>query len=83
MHYKNGRIAHAGDPVVYRDYNQTIKTGILLDTVPSSTCCNGIVSRPCGLMPESVDTKQLYHVEDALNALETALASQDIAVNKG
>lgn len=73
MHYKNGREAHAGDPVITKDYNGIIQVGILLDPVPSSTCCNGTLVRAGGLCCLGVDTKQCFHAEDGFALLQASV----------
>jgi len=69
MHYKNGREAKAGDPVITKDYNGNIQVGILLDMIPSSTCCNATLNRAAGLFPIGVQTDQCFHAEDGWTAL--------------
>jgi len=69
MHYKNGREAKAGDPVITKDYNGNIQVGILLDMIPKSTCCNATLMRAAGLFAISVETDQCVHAEDGWTAL--------------
>jgi len=69
MHYKNGREAKAGDPVIKKDYNGNIQVGILLDMIPASHCCNATLLRPAGMLPFEVKTDQCVHAEDGWTAL--------------
>ena len=50
MHYKNGREAKLGDPVVAKTTNgDKVYAGVLLDLVPAAFACNAQVCYPkCG-----------------------------------
>lgn len=38
MHYKNGREAKIGDPIVGKGYNKGIISGTLIDITPGESC---------------------------------------------
>ena len=79
MHYKNGREAHSGEPIVTIGYNERMVTGIIHDLVPGSDSCNGMIQRVLG-QPLSVTVGQCYHVEDALAAIEATMPSNSPAL---
>lgn len=72
MHYKNGREAREGDPVVGKDYAGKVRVGVIHTLQPGTLSCNaqmsyvlpGIVGTTC------VTIGELYHAEDALNQAE-------------
>ena len=71
MHYKNGREAKNGDPVVGKIWNN-ITAGIIHSIVPGSTSCNCTVAVPVmgGVNQMScVNINDLYHAEDAYVAV--------------
>ena len=71
-HYKNGREAINGEPVIGKLYGQLI-TGVIYGINPSTETCNCTVAQivPGGVMTVGcVNVKDLYHVEDALAAIE-------------
>ena len=74
MHYKNGKEAREGDPVVCRPdgrYDYTI-AGKLHTINGTSDTCNGQVAVPIvgGVTQVYVYIKDCYHAEDAYNAAE-------------
>lgn len=73
MHYKNGREAHEGDPVIYKgDYNN-IRVGTLHCLTPGSSTCNAQAARviPGGTTQDYVTIGELYHAEDAFLAINS------------
>lgn len=82
MHYKNGREAREGDPVVGKSFNGQPVVGILIDTTAALECCNGTVVRPLGLPLSCVNVKDFYHAEDAFAALEQKQPTPDSAPTK-
>jgi hypothetical protein len=79
MHYKNGRQAHEGDPVVAKHYNGSarIVAGVLHSTFPTASTCNGqiAVAIPGGSVNHCVTIGEIYHAEDAFAAVEAKLAA--------
>ena len=69
MHYKNGREAKSGDPVVLRDFNNNIQVGLIFDLMSTSDTCNAQLQRPIG-QPLYITIKDSYHAEDALLAID-------------
>ena len=74
MHYKNGREARDGDPVIAKTWNGQIIAGVLHSICPGAQTCNGQIAYPilggCGAL--SVTIGEIFHAEDALKALEPA-----------
>jgi len=78
MHYKNGRTAQDGDPVVFLGYRKGVRVplaGTLHSTMPSCTSCNGQVAVPefGGCQNQFVTIGEIYHAEDAFAAIDSAL----------
>ena len=69
MHYKNGRPANNGEPVVGKICGNTI-VGLVQDIQPAQMSCNCTVIRPGGLIASCVTVGDLYHAEDAVSAIE-------------
>jgi hypothetical protein len=69
MHYKNGREAKSGDPVIGKLYYGEVVSGNLIDLQPSSTSCNSTLLRAIGPL-SCVTVGEFYHAEDAFNAIE-------------
>lgn len=84
MHYKNGREAHDGDPVITKDHSGKVVAGVLHSTIPGSDTCNGQIATayPGGVNQLCVSIKDCYHAEDAWNAIkvkvQTATATTGI-----
>ena len=77
MHYKNGKPASEGDPIIYRQHwDQKVIAGTIHSLNPSSTCCNGIIAAPVmgGCATVSVVVGDCYHAADALAAIEAQTA---------
>ena len=73
MHYKNGREAREGDPVVYYDnYRQRTITGIAHSFMASTETCNCQVSTiiPGAVITECKTVGEIYHAEDTLLAID-------------
>ena len=73
MHYKNGREAKTGDPVIGRfGYPVGINCGILHSLIPGCDACNANVATPgIGMVNQAcVTVGELYHAEDAFGAME-------------
>lgn len=69
MHYKNGRIAKQGDPVITIDYAGNVQVGVIFDLNTAASTCNAQLQRPLGCaMPVSLSN--CYHAQDALVAIE-------------
>ncbi len=74
MHYKNGREARYGDPVIVKDYNGNITAGVIHNLRAAQTCnCDVATLVPGGVTNLTCRTVgELYHAEDALKAIESA-----------
>ncbi|MCX5699597.1 MAG: hypothetical protein NTX01_07860 [Candidatus Omnitrophica bacterium] len=72
MHYKNGREAKEGDPVVYADYNKKVLVGQVHSLNVGATSCNCQIAVviPGGVMQTCETLDHLYHAEDALLAID-------------
>jgi hypothetical protein len=72
MHYKNGRVAHNGDKVVYYNtYNGNVYAsviGILYDAQPGNDACNGKIA-PINPMDACPNLAECLHLEDVIAAL--------------
>ena len=66
MHYKNGRPAFNGEPVIGKGYDGVF-AGTLHSVRPTATSCNGQVAVPVagGVRNECVTIGDLHHAEDA------------------
>lgn len=77
MHYKNGREARNGDTVIGKpQYAASLLVGLIQDINPGATSCNCQVIRPGGLIQSCVTVGEIYHAEDALQAIEEKTAAQ-------
>jgi hypothetical protein len=81
MHYKNGRLAKEGDPVICKGYNGQITVGKIHSlAVEGQTTCNCTVAETVmgGVNQLTCRTiGEMYHAEDALLSIEPlALAPQ-------
>ena len=64
MHYKNGREAKNGDPVVLiQSWSKTPIAGILYNATPGNDHCNGKIAITTGNDP-CPDLKECLHAED-------------------
>jgi hypothetical protein len=74
MHFKNGRPAHNGDPVITKDYNGKIIVGVIFNLRDAGTCNVDIAYLiPGGTQHLTCqDVGQMYHAEDALIEMEAA-----------
>lgn len=71
MHYKNGREAKNGDPVmVIPQYGRPV-VGILYDAVAGNDYCNGRIA-PTSPNDSCPNLKECLHLEDVLKALAPA-----------
>jgi hypothetical protein len=72
MHYKNGREAKEGDPVITLDYNRKVVVGVAYNLRPAEICnCDVAVLIPGGSQQLTCQTVgNLYHAEDCLLAIE-------------
>lgn len=73
MHYKNGRLAKDGDPVICKGYNGLITVGKVYNLTPGTETCNCSVAEPVmgGVNQLTCRTlNEMYHAEDALTAIE-------------
>ncbi|HEX3626687.1 MAG TPA: hypothetical protein VH280_14835 [Verrucomicrobiae bacterium] len=68
MHYKNGREAHNGDPVIGRPFGVTW-IGMIIDIQPAAQSCNATLLRPAGLVQGCITVGDFYHADDAIEAL--------------
>lgn len=79
-HYKNGRLAKEGDPVICKGFNREVATGRIHSIIPASKTCNCTVAEVVmgGVRQMTCYTVgEMYHAEDAFLALEPlALAPQ-------
>lgn len=71
MHYKNGREAKEGDAAIWLD-NKKVRVGIVHSiSVSSDTCnCQFAYVIPGTVLQSWATLKEMYHVEDALLAIE-------------
>lgn len=77
MHYKNGREAKVGDPVIGKDYQGLPFSGIVAKTNPGSTTCNlVVVPIPVLGVQSAVTAGECVHVDDALNVSAPEAESQ-------
>lgn len=83
MHYKNGREALSGDPVIAKLYSEVV-AGTIYRLNPSATSCNGMVAIPIpgGTRLESVNVQELYHAEDAFKSIDSAVLPVPAAQTK-
>lgn len=74
MHYKNGREAREGDPIIFKDYNGKVKSGSLHSTTVGTDTCNGQAAYAImgGMSNACITLKECYHAEDAFLAVEDA-----------
>ena len=73
MHYKNGREAKEGDPVICSSYSGSVTVGKIHSLVAGSESCNCTVAEPVmgGVNQLTCRTVgELYHAEDALSAIK-------------
>lgn len=71
MHYKNGREAKEGDPVITKDqYSGKMKAGVIHSLLGVSDTCNGQLAHPVpgGVFNSCINVKDCLHAEDAWNA---------------
>lgn len=82
MHYKNGREAHDGEPVVAKNPygTQQVIAGVLHSTNAAGTSCNGQIAYPIpgGSANWCVTVGEIYHAQDALLAVEAATDSAQV-----
>ena len=85
MHYKNGREAKAGDPVIGKTYNRVgTQIGKIISINESSTTCNctmaiiGDVLRP--LQEEYTQCDCLFHADDAYASINGGDQSQTTGI---
>lgn len=82
MHYKNGRLAQEGDPVICTGYSGAITVGKIHSlAVASQTTCNCTVAEPVmgGINQLTCRTiGDLYHAEDAFQAIQNAVAPKPV-----
>lgn len=77
MHFKNGRDAKEGDPVVCLGYNQRVTVGRIHSLTPGAETCNCSVAEPVmgGINQLTCRTVgEMYHAEDAFAAIESVPA---------
>ena len=73
MHFKNGRLAREGDPVICRGYNGSVTVGKIHTLLSGCETCNATVAEvvPGGVNQLTCRTiGDMYHAEDALAAVE-------------
>jgi hypothetical protein len=73
MHYKNGRSAKEGDPVICKGYNGQITVGKIHTLLAETTQCNCTVAETVmgGVNQLTCRTiGEMYHAEDSFNSLE-------------
>lgn len=72
MHFKNGRAANEGDPVIFQDYGKNVKVGNITNLQAGQESCNcsvvavtygGTYTFTCQTVGE------MYHAADGFNAL--------------
>ena len=73
-HYKNGREAKYGDPVVGRPYNGSlVQVGNLIDIVPGTQSCNAVLVRAIGSDMTCVSVGDFFHADDAYGVISAPL----------
>lgn len=98
MHYKNGREAKAGDPVVGRDTNKALVAGVVVGGYPEADACNIYVATFQSVTPDNypglgasgkfgdeavrVDGIVRLCMSKDLLHAEDAMATGDVAVDK-
>jgi hypothetical protein len=73
MHYKNGREAKSGDPVIGKfGYPPKLEIGVIHSLNADYTTCNCsmAVIMPGAVANTCVTVGELYHAEDAFGAME-------------
>ena len=68
MHYKNGRVAHEGDHIVYKQsYDGKVFAGRLQNTMAKADTCNGQLVYPNfnGNVCMTVTIGECLHADDA------------------
>ena len=82
MHYKNGREAHEGQPVICKGYAGQITVGKIHTLIPDVTTCNCSVAETFmgGVNQLTCRTiNEMYHAEDAFAAIEATMAAAPAA----
>jgi len=82
MHYKNGREAHEGDPVITQSYGKTY-AGNLHSLTAGCSSCNAQIAYPVfgGMSHTCVTVGLCYHAEDAFAASEATLPASSPPAN--
>ncbi len=62
MHYKNGRRAQVGDPIIFKDYNGLPKAGVVVKANAQSETCNLTVAPVHETY--TVTAKEALHADD-------------------
>ena len=78
MHYKNGKEAQDGDPVICQGYTGQLTVGKIHTLVPGSTACNCTVAEPVmgGVTQLTCRTVgEMYHAADAFAAIEIQMTN--------
>jgi len=81
MHYKNGRSAFNGEPVITKDYNGQVVSGVIHNLRPGDTCnCDAALIVPGGVFHMTCqNVGNMYHAADAFAAMENGLlVPQDV-----
>ena len=63
MHYKNGREAKNGDPIVFISSSNVAEAGILYAAVGTSDTCNGRLAKVSSIDPY-LNLKDCLHIAD-------------------
>lgn len=69
MHYRNGREAKNGDPIVQIENGKVKQVGILFDAQPGNDYCNGGIA-PTAIMPASACLVDCLHADDLAEILK-------------
>lgn len=81
MHYKNGRHANEGDPIVtpYREFGG-FQAGILTGLIAGAETCNGtvVVPKVGGCKECSVNIQECFHADDAYQAIDATLKAPSV-----
>jgi hypothetical protein len=81
MHYKNGREAREGDPVIIKQNPgttyQKVVAGVLHSLQPGCVSCNAQIAYavPGTVTSTSVTIGECFHAEDAIKSLEVGLTT--------
>ena len=79
MHYKNGRLAHNGDKVVWvtKQYGGPLQMGVLYDAVVGEDYCNGHLA-PIAAHDPLPNLSECLHLDDFLAAFPESVPDTSV-----